>query len=59
MGLELEIRMALDPDGIPRSLELTGMASPLERQKLTQTIVQELGIRKEDVTWKDPHQSSE
>ena len=59
MGLELEIRMALDPEGMPLSVELTGMASPLERQKLTQTIVQELGIRKEDVTWKDPHQSSE
>ena len=59
MGLEPEIRLTLDSEGMPLSVELTGMASPLERQKLTQTIVRELGIRKEDVTWKDPHQSSE
>lgn len=59
MGLEPEIRLTLDPEGMPLSVELTGMASPLERQKLTQMIVRELGIRKEDVTWKDPHQSSE
>lgn len=59
MGLELELRLTLDPEGMPLAVELTGMASPLERQKLTQVIVRDLGMGKEDVTWKDPHQSSE
>lgn len=58
MGLELEIHLELDGEGLPRSVRLTGLASPLERQQLTQTIVQDLGVGKEDVTWKDPYQSS-
>lgn len=58
LGLELEIRLELDGEGLPRSVELTGQASPLERRQLTQTIVRDLGLGREDVTWKDPYQSS-
>ena len=58
MGLELEIRLELNEDGMPRSVVLTGNASPLERQRLMQLIVQDLGVGREDVIWKDPYQSS-
>ena len=59
MGLELEICLELDSEGLPRMLTLTGQASPLERQKLTQTLMKDLGLGREDVKWKDPYQSSE
>lgn len=58
LGLELEVRLELDGECLPCSVELTGLASPLERQRLTETIVQDLGLGREDVTWKDPYQSS-
>lgn len=58
MGLEPEICLVLDQDGMPSSVVLTGNASPMERQKLMQMIVQDLGVRREDVIWKDPYQSS-
>lgn len=58
MGLELEVCLELDEEGIPRRVVLTGPASPLERQKLTQTIARDFGLGKEDVTWIDPYQSS-
>lgn len=58
MGLELEVHLELDEECLPRSVVLTGLASPLERERLTQTIVRELGVGKEDVTWNDPYQSS-
>ena len=59
MGLELEIRLDLDDEGMLRSVVLTGAASPLERQRLTEALVQELGVGKGEVTWIDPYQSSE
>ena len=59
MGLELEISLELDEECLPQRLTLTGQASPLERQKLTQTLMQDLGLGREDVIWKDPYQSSE
>lgn len=59
MGLELEICLELDEEGLPRRLTLTGQASPLERQKLNQTLIQDLGLGREDIKWKDPYQSSE
>ena len=58
LGLELEISLELDEKGMPRCVILTGQASPLERQKLTQTIIRDLGVGREDVTWNDPYQSS-
>ncbi len=58
MGLELEVRLELDEELMPRSVVLTGPASPLERQRLTDAIVRELGLGREDVTWNDPYQSS-
>ena len=58
MGLELEVSLELDEEYLPRSVELTGAASPLERQQLTEAIVRQLGVGKEYVTWIDPYQSS-
>lgn len=58
MGLELQVLVVLDDDGLPLRTELSGPASPLERQKLTQIIVRELGLGKEDVIWTESHQSS-
>ena len=58
MGLELTIRLELDGEHLPCMVELTGQASPLERQKLTAELVRELGLGKENVIWIDPHQSS-
>ena len=54
-----EMGLELDSEGLPRRLTLTGRASPLERQKLTQMLMQDLGLGREDVIWKDPYQSSE
>lgn len=59
LGLELTVRVELGEDLLPRAVTLTGTASPLERQRLTQTLVRELGVGKEAVTWIDPYQSSE
>ena len=58
MGLELEITLTLDTQGIPSAVILTGSASPLERQELTQMIVRDLGVEGRDVIWNDPYQSS-
>ena len=59
LGLELQVRVELGETLTPKSLVLTGAASPLERQRLTQTLTGELGLGKEAVTWIDPYQSSE
>ena len=59
MGMELQVRVELDRQGLPVRAELRGLASPLERQELTQVIVRELGLEKEDVLWTRSHQSSE
>lgn len=58
MGLELEIQLELDEEELLRTVVLTGLASPLERQRLTDAIIQDLGVGKEAVTWIDPYQSS-
>lgn len=58
LGLELEVRVVLGDDLMPRAVTLTGQASPLERQTLTEAVTRDLGIGKEDVTWNDPYQSS-
>ena len=57
--LELAVSVELDDEGCPVSVELTGAASPLERQTLMEAIVRDLGIRKEKVRWMESHQSSE
>ena len=57
--LELTVSVELDDEGCPVGVALTGAASPLERQTLTDAIVRDLGIRKEKVRWMESHQSSE
>lgn len=59
LGLELTVRVELNGDLTPRAVTLTGAASPLERQSMTDSITRDLGLGKEAVTWTDPHQSSE
>ena len=59
MELEPEISLEVDDEGMLRSVKLRGLASPLERQRLTDAIVEDLGVGKGDVTWIDPYQSSE
>lgn len=59
MGLEPQVRVALDPEGLPEAVELTADAEPQLRDALTAEIVRELGIGREDVIWRQPHQSSE
>ena len=58
MGLEIQVRVELDRDGLPERAELSGPASPLERQDLTEAIVRELGLGKENVIWTQSYQSS-
>lgn len=59
LGLELQVRVTLDEAGMPRTVELTGMASPLEREELGSSIARELGIGKEAQIWTAMYQSSE
>ena len=59
LELELSVRVELGEDLTPEAVTLTGAASPLERQRLTDSIAGDLGIGKEAVIWIDPHQSSE
>ena len=49
----------LDDELQPRAVALTGAASPIERQELTEALVRELGLTKEAVTWTGSNQSSE
>ena len=59
LGLEPQVRVALDPEGRPELVELTTDAEPQLRDELTAELVRELGIGREDVIWRQPHQSSE
>ena len=59
LELELSVRVELGEDLTPEAVTLTGAASPLERQSLTDSIAGDLGLGKEAVIWIDPHQSSE
>ena len=58
MGLQVEVRITLDADLRPSRAELTGAASPLERQRLTDALVRELGVKEGDVVWTESYQSS-
>ena len=58
MGLQVEVRITLDADLRPSRAELSGAASPLERQRLTDALVRELGVKEGDVVWTQSHQSS-
>lgn len=58
MGLQVEVHITLDADLRPSRAELTGAASPLERQELTDALVRELGLKEGDVVWTQSHQSS-
>jgi hypothetical protein len=59
LGLEPQVHVELDPEGMPEQVELTADAEPQLRDALTAEIVRELGIGREDVIWKQPHQSIE
>ncbi|MBE6949947.1 MAG: hypothetical protein E7451_01250 [Ruminococcaceae bacterium] len=59
VGLEPEVQVSLDADGMPCAVTLTAAASPSERETLSGCIARELGLGKEDVKWIDPYQSSE
>lgn len=59
LGLQLQVCVTLDTQGLPQTVELTGTASPSDRQMLSAWIVRELGLGKEALVWISPHQSNE
>ena len=59
LGLTVTAEIRLDEELRPRAMVLTGAASPLLRQELTDTLVRELGLAKEAVTWTQMNQDSE
>ena len=59
LGLTVTAEVRLDEDFRPCAVVLTGAASPLQRQALTDTLVRELGLAKEAVTWTETNQDSE
>lgn len=59
LGLELTVRVTLDEQGLPKSVELSGAVSPADRQALSSCIARELGLGKEALIWNVSHQSSE
>ena len=59
LGLEPQVRVELDPEGLPQWVELTADAEPHLREELTGQLARELGLKREDVIWKQPHESSE
>lgn len=59
LGLTVTAELTLDEEFRPRAVVLTGVASPLQRQELTDTLVRELGLAKEAVTWTQMDQDSE
>lgn len=59
LGLEPQVHVELDPEGMPEQVELTADAEPQLRDALTAEIVRELGIGREDVIWRQPHECSE
>ena len=59
LGLESQVHVELDPEGLPQWVELTADAEAHLREELTGQLARELGLKREDVIWKQPHQSSE
>ena len=59
LGLEPQVHVELDPEGLPQWVELTADAEAHLREELTGQLARELGLKREDVIWKQPHQSSE
>ena len=59
LGLEPQVHVELDPEGLPQWAELTADAEPHLREELTGQLARELGLKREDVIWKQPHESSE
>ena len=59
LGLTVTAELRLDEELRPCAVVLTGVASPLQRQELTDTLVRELGLAKEAVTWTQMDQDSE
>lgn len=59
LDLAVEAEVTLTADGLPASVTLSGNASPSEREALSGSVAAALGIGKEDITWKEFHQSSE
>jgi hypothetical protein len=59
LGLEPQVHVELDPEGMPQWVELTADAEPHLREELTGQLARELGLKREDVIWEQPHQSSE
>ena len=59
LGIAVTAEITLDEELQPSTVVLTGAASPMEREELTETLVRELGLTKEAVTWTGSNQSSE
>ena len=59
LGLELEVCVTLDEQGLPKAIELAGAVPPLARQTLANCITRDLGLGEEAQIWTTPHQSSE
>ena len=59
LGLELQVRVILDMEGLPCGVELTGAVSDADRETLGGMIARELGLGREAQTWIEPYQSSE
>lgn len=59
LGLEPQVRVTLNEEGLPTAVSLTGSASPSEREALSGWIARDLGLGKEAVTWNVLYQSSE
>ena len=59
LGLEVTAQIELDGELRPVRLELTGDASPRERELLLGTLIRDLGLTEEAVTWTQVYQSRE
>jgi len=53
LDLELEAAVTVHPDGTPDRVELSGAASPAERETLTRILTKELGIGREELRWSE------
>ena len=51
IGAEIQASVSLGEDCVPVSVRITGKISPLNRSRLTQVIVSELGIPREQQEW--------
>ena len=59
LGLAVSVEITLDESLRPSRVELSGEATPLQRQTLCAAVAGELGMGEEDVLWTQSHQSSE